>query len=634
LQRKENGTAAALPGDLVVRRIRRAGWARDEFGVFSARRKSKLRGADAVFVSDRGARSANRSTRAMEEASAHSASVVPVVTPVRTPFGGLRQLSRWLYTQNPFYLLSAWLVFFGLRWSYGAGAKLESSAALFTGLLSYTLLLALASIVVVRFARVWDDARSMLLLVVLMFLGTSVALDETLVRQTNLGRVYYLVACGLAAASSELVLRTIRLRLPGWYRVSFHALMALFFWYPVLLTPWFANGADPRLPWLLFAFAPCAAVCFALLFPAVWRGADYVRGNGSPWPWPLYPWSLFAILALCVAGRAFYLCFSFHFVARGATIFGPYFLLPLLWCLSVLWLTGAARAGRRLIAEALLLAPILWGILAVIHRSDPVYMAFLRETVETFGASPLFINLLAALGYFLYARWLRVACADFFLLLTLGACSLVAPRSLYLGEVTYLQTWPFAVGALWFAWRAWRGRDDWYACLAGALALIALDRQLAVSAPAWHWTVTCHALLVAVLAFGYLGRGDFADWFRRQAGPVLFLVALLAFWYGDSPLTVFAWWGDAVYVAMLVVAALAYAWLTRLRVYALTSAAMLTAAGAMGVWPWYSEARLASPGLDYVLVGLASLALGLAVSFRKAGYLTNLRRLLRPEPAD
>jgi hypothetical protein len=388
------------------------------------------------------------------------------------------------------------------------------------------------------------------------------------------------------------------------------------------------------LPWLLFAFTPCAAVCFALLFPAVWRGADYVRGNGSPWPWPLYPWSLFAILALCVAGRAFYLCFSFHFVAHGSTIFGPYFLCPLLWCLSVLWLTGAVRAERQLISELLLFAPILWGILAVIHRNDPVYTAFLRETVETFGASPLFINLVVALGYLFYARWLRVTCTDFCLLMTLGACSLVAPRSLYLGEVAHLQVWPFVLGAAWFAWHAWRGWDDWYACVAGALALITLDRQLAISAPAWHWTVTLHATLVAVLAFGFFGRGDFADWFRRQAGPALFLVALFAFWYGDSPMSGLAWWGDVVYVTTIVAAAVLYAWLTRLRVYLLTSAAMLTAGGAVGVWPWYADARLVSPGLDYVLVGLACLALGLAVSFRKGGHLTNLRRFLRPEPAD
>ncbi len=98
--------------------------------------------------------------------------IAPLPSPARPLFASLRRASRLLYTQNPFYLLSAWLVFFGLRWSFGAGGQAPHSAALFGGLLSYTLLLALAAVVVVRIAKVWDDARSMLLLMVLLFFGT------------------------------------------------------------------------------------------------------------------------------------------------------------------------------------------------------------------------------------------------------------------------------------------------------------------------------------------------------------------------------------------------------------------------------------------------------------------------------
>ncbi len=570
----------------------------------------------------------------MEEAFAPSVSMIPVVTPVRSPFGGLRRFSRWFYTQNPFYLLSAWLVFFGLRSSFGPGTALESSAALFTGLLSYTLLLALASIVVVRFANVWDDARSMLLLVVLLFIGASVALDETLIARPDVGRVYYLIAWAIAAVCCETMLRAIRLRLPGWYRASFHALLGLFFAYPVLLTSWVQNPTDPRLHWLLFLFTTCAAMCFALLWPAVRRGAEYVRDNGSPWPWPLYPWSLWVILALCVAGRAYYLCLSYHFVAQGATIFGPYFLLPLCWCLCGLWMTGALRGRRHGVASALLLAPIVWSILAALHRSDQIYASFLHEVVSTLRVSPLFLNLLVSLAYYTYARRQRVDGAELGQALTLATCSIVAPTSLAFGEVTHIFPWPWLVLAAGLAYSAWRERSELRWLMVGACCIVAIDRQMELVAPAARLFATYQLSLLVVLAFGYLGRGELARWLKQNAGPALLLVALLAFWRRDS---LIAGWSPeyrAAYVVALAVAAFAYAWLVRLRVYLLTSVAMVVAPIATSAWPWFARARHAVPGLDYIVVGLASLALGLAVSFAKAGYWNAAMRWLRNRSLD
>ena len=61
----------------------------------------------------------------------------------------------------------------------------------------------------------------------------------------------------------------------------------------------------------LFGFSSVAGLLFLTLLPAIRRGA-YVRVNGGPWGWPLYPWTLFALLAAAVPARAFLLCFSLH----------------------------------------------------------------------------------------------------------------------------------------------------------------------------------------------------------------------------------------------------------------------------------------------------------------------------------
>ncbi len=566
----------------------------------------------------------------MDDALAPPVVLSPADCLVPGPFQGLRRLSRWLYTQNPFYLLSAWLVFFGLRWSFGPGASLQSSAALFTGLLTYTVLLALASVIVVRFARVWDDARSMLLLVVLLFFGTSIALDETLVQQTSVGRFFYLAAWAVATIGSECVLRAIRLRLPGWYRVGFHSLLAIFYWYPVALTPWLGDPSNPRLQWMLFGFTPCAAICFALLWPAVRRGAVYVRDNGSPWPWPLFPWSLFAILALCVAGRAYYLCQSFHFVGLGDTIFGPYFLLPLLWCLAWLWLSGATRAGRSGIAEVLLLAPIGWAVLAGMHATDPTYRSFLTLFVETLRVSPLFLNLAATLAFYLYARRLRVPGSEFYITLTLAAFSYVGPRSLTFGELSYPMAWPWLVAAAWHAAGAWRERNAMRWLLAGILVAVALDRLLGATPLPWRLAASYHFVLGVVLAVGLFGRDDFSRWLRQIVGPVFLIGSLVCLWHAGAPFPQRPLAAQAGYGLALATVALAYARLVRLRVYVLAAVSIIATGSAASVWPWYARSRLGSPGLDYIIIGLACLALGLAVSFAKAGYWSTVNRRLQP----
>src|SRR5258707_359089 len=100
---------------------------------------------------------------------------------------------RWVCTQNPFYVLSAGLFLAGLRISFGDPGQTEDAWALMSGLAGYTLLLAGTACLLVRFAKVWDDVRTVLLLVVLMFLATSVTFDEVLVLTPSRGFVCYLV---------------------------------------------------------------------------------------------------------------------------------------------------------------------------------------------------------------------------------------------------------------------------------------------------------------------------------------------------------------------------------------------------------------------------------------------------------
>jgi hypothetical protein len=393
--------------------------------------------------------------------------------------GGARGLIRWVCTSNPFYVLSAGLFLFGLWISFGAQEQAEETWALMSGLAGYTLLLAGTAYVLVRSFGVWNDVRTVLLLVVLMFLATSVTFDEVLVLTPERGFACYLAGLGFAVAVSEGLLRGIRLRLPAWFRAPYYLLLALFFLYPLALRPLLVWPPSEAVMWGLFGFSPAAGLVFLTLLPAIRHGSVYVRDNGSHWRWPLYPWVLFGVFGIAVPGRAFLLCHSMHLIGmgnRGRLIFGPYFLVPFGLAVAVLLLEiGLVSRRRGVLWTALAGAAGLVVLALVGHHTHPVYRRFLAVFTARLGSDPLFLTLLGLTGFYGYAALRRVPRATEALRAALAALAVVGPTTLTSGEWT-LPPRPaplVAAGMLQLGLGLWR-RASWR-CLvaAGCLAVVA-----------------------------------------------------------------------------------------------------------------------------------------------------------------
>ena len=170
---------------------------------------------------------------------------------------------RWVSTHNPFYVLSAGLFLAGI-WITFDPDKASDTWALMTALAGYTLLLAATAYLLVRFANVWDDARTVMLLVALMFLAISVTFDRVLVFTPLRGVACNVVGLLFAIVVSEGILRGIRLSLPMGFRVPYYLLLGLFFLYPLGLAN-LLNLREPKseaVMWGLFGFAPLAGLIF------------------------------------------------------------------------------------------------------------------------------------------------------------------------------------------------------------------------------------------------------------------------------------------------------------------------------------------------------------------------------------
>jgi hypothetical protein len=524
-----------------------------------------------------------------------------------------RGFVRFLYSSNPFYILSADLVFVGLRMSFGPGGPAERTWALGQSLAGYTLLLAITACFLIRVGKLWDDLRSLLLLIVMMFLAMATSGDDTMAADSRRGAIGYLVGFVFAVVVTEAVLHAIRLRLPGWYRAAYHAILAVVFLYPIALAPFLSKPESPRLQWALFWFSPLAALALCLLVPAAKGGRAYVAKNGSPWRWPLYPWSLFFVIVGGVAVRCYSLCVSFHYVNGNRTIFGPYFLVPIGLAVSLIWLE-IGIAGRRLSVMFLAsVTPFLLAFLATTgHRYEPIYMNFLDMFQHTLGGTPFYLTVVASVVFLAYAVYRKVPAAWDLLSVALAVLAAVGPRSLDLNELVALRPLPLAAAGFVLASVAWRGRHSFRALVAGFLLAVAGTRACISIWPSADWAmIGLQLLIVAWMTVG----AAFADGVGRFARTCA-CAGLLALGVGVAaryPLVVNSLPEKAVpwYPMAITVVAGGYGWLLRDRRY------VAVAAATFGTW--VPQLRRVLAGLDQIVFGLFFFVVAAAISFRKAG---------------
>ncbi len=544
------------------------------------------------------------------------------VTSAAPLVGRGRGLLRWLSTSNPFYVLSAGLFLAGLRISFGAPSEEVQTWALMSGLAGYTLLLAVTACLLVRFGNVWDDARTVLLLVVLMFLATSVTFDEVLVLDPVRGFFCYIMGLLFAIGVSEGLLRGIRLMLPAWFRLPYYLILSLFFLYPLALRPLLADPHGEALMWGLFGFSPLAGLLFLTLLPAIRRGAGYVRDNGSPWPWPLYPWVLFALLALAVPARAFLLCWSMQLLGNGdveRVLFGPFFAAPFGLALAILILeTGIVSKARLAQWAALAIPAVLLGLTVFCHREDPMYRHFLTVFSTRIG-EPLPLLLVASAIFFAYAAWRRTSLSAEALTAVLLMLAVVGPNTLDERELVAPRATPLLAAALLQLALGIDGRRSWR-CLLGLTLLIAavllLPREEGETLPIR--LAVFHLAVFGGLMIGGLFDGALARLLRRLASISIVLACLVVMLSGSDsapdvpPIVTFAY--PLVMAALLAV----YGRLLGQRSALVAAVFIVTGWLSVAGWHGYRWLRLSVLGLDHLLLSLALFAVAVLISLAKS----------------
>ena len=458
-----------------------------------------------------------------------------------------------IYTQNPFYLISACLFVYGLKLLFRSG----DSAMLFQrgavaymepwGLMSsfaaVTVLMAVTAILVVRLGKVWEDARSLVLIVLLMLLAISVSLDEllTLLSDSDHSRqhlyVTFLTAVSFAIGICEVLIRCLRIQFRAVLRLPLYGFILLFFLWPGLLLTEVTSFSQSMTRILIAVFPTAAGGLTLCLLPAVRRGSAAVRNNGTPWAWPLFPWTPFVFIAVAVCFRSYFLTMSYDVThLRGHywdTIFGVYQLVPFFLAVAVLLLEMAHVEKITWLQHRILVCAPLLLVLSnpwlVPWFRLPAYRSF-TLALSSQIASPVFLTLVGLMLMYGWAwlRGIRYAQAGFCIMAVLSSC--IAPQTY--GVHTWqleFTAWPLLALAAVLIVTGFRQRRSLSFFTGALMAVLVVHSQLqtvSLLAP-WRSFLTVHCCLVAVIVAGSIFRDSFAE-MLREAGPVGLLASTFA----------------------------------------------------------------------------------------------------------
>lgn len=437
----------------------------------------------------------------------------------------MRELAKFVYTHNPFYLISASCVLFGLRSMFDDTSTGNQVWQLAISLAGYTLLLASTAIFIVRWGRVWEDARTVALLAILMCLALSVSFDVACNRQPELARVVLMGGLLFSILIVKLLEYGLPIALSWLYRLPLFVMLGLFFVFPIAVTS--ASWGLPSMAWRVLTFPILCAGSILLLLPAIRRGKDAVANNGSPWPWPYYPWSIFFFMLIGMIGRSYLLTISFQMDQGMQSTFALFYLVPIAMAVILLLFEGALKAGYKDTTNLLCVSLLAVFVASSVRGFSPIALSFHYEVTRMIG-SPLWLTTIASIGLATYFGWRGAKSGYFVAAMLLVLCSGINRSTMTLPEFHMQNPWPLGVLLVVQIARLLRRRDSrqllWAIVLANVVAAVAWRGELASR----HYLLALHANFAICVIGAFVLNDHLAHRLRAILGAIVLPIVLAA----------------------------------------------------------------------------------------------------------
>jgi hypothetical protein len=527
---------------------------------------------------------------------------------------------RRIYNHNPFYVISAALVMYGLHVSFAGRLDPTQGWLLVRLLAGYALMLAGAGIAIVRLGQVWEDARTLVCLVVVILVALASSFDRACLDDDVLGAKFLAAGFGFAIALCELLIRGLKIRLPWSYRLPFYAQLALLFGYPAWLGRLSINDREHEMAWYVLGLPTLQALATLLLVPAARRRGADVANSGTPWSWPWYPWPALVLLGVAGVLRSVAMSMSFDNAQGFAAGIEPYAFIPLALAWCIVCFEGKYGGERPAHAWAAVLAPLgllLFALPGV--DGSPAQLHYLQLLRGAVG-SPIQVTAILLAVYYCYLVMRGVRAAELGIVAALAVLAVADEATVSLDRLAPLQLVPAAAAlALLVVGALWRASSLRACAAAGAVIVAAYYSGFGSELFASRGYLPLHAAIAFTLLVGIVFRDAFGRWIAAAAPGLIIgaaTAAVIAYRFmfpAIEPLAHAAW--------ALALAAIAYAYRRRERrledlaaiAWALGMAGVLAAEHLVRA----SFAQLTLPGKQWLAWGVVCFAVGLGISLVK-----------------
>ena len=314
--------------------------------------------------------------------------------------------------------------------------------------------------------------------------------------------------------TSEIIIRSLGITFPSRYRLPYYLIFLLIFGYPLLFSAkrhWF-DHIDNH--FLMMMFPVAAAGILIGLIPAIRSGSAALKNNGTPWNWPLYPWSLFFMLVVGICFRSAVLCISFESKSGYLSIFGPYMLIPIVLAISLLLLESYQVEKKTALRISGLVLPSICIPLALSWYSHPIYDLGIAKLTNAIG-SPIWVTAMGLMAYYALAWWRKFDGGNWF---TAASCfaTFTSPATNELG-LSEFGFWPLATLSCVILVIGIHRRDTYKLLTACLVLSIGTILYVSMHNPWWIATlVGIHIALMGILLIGSL----FNDRLSKQLNAI------------------------------------------------------------------------------------------------------------------
>ena len=529
------------------------------------------------------------------------------------------RLVKLIYNHNPFYLISAGLVLYGIQTTFQDNGRTALDPWLLAGLLSgFITLLALTGYLIVRLGRVWDDARSIFMVILLLFFALSVSFDSHCLTSPSTAFLMLSLGFCFSALVTELILLGLQIKFPFQFRLPFYLILACTFFFPLVIA-WQNNhypNWDTR--WFIGAFPLLCALSILTLIPAIRKGSSMVAKNGTPWQWPWFPFAAFVLLIVGLCGRSVLLAMAFDPSMGPGSIFGGYFLIPILFaCLVVLVEIGRQEKITSIQTFGLGMFPLLIP-LALNGSPDPGQATFYADITSTIGA-PVWLTILAVALFFAVSSIREIKGAATLLVCAMIAVAFTTPTGHLASSLAEVSVWPCVVLSLLQLRTAKRRAQswNWLIAMSWLAPLIGLLSQ-PLGQPELRIALAGHWILLAACVIGFRFQDRFAMQLRVLFALVIPTLAMasLIYWLATNQ----PGWTQVAYVGCLLLFNFAIYRLSSDKLFAWTSSLTLGIGILSILWQIRERIELETEGLaGFLLLSILFFAIGVFVSCLKAG---------------